>query len=184
MQTQHETNCSNLTARIIVADDYAPWRAQVRNILQAMPEWQIVWEACDGSQAVLKAVELRPDLVLLDMAMPIMNGIEAAKEIRRKLPDCRILFVTNHNDSDMKTAALEIGAEGYVLKSQAGSDLLPSIVAALRPDTITNRNLRSVPYRRHIFSQHAQLSIRKCELRETAIEANHQLWKHPNDWLR
>ena len=82
MQTERETKHSNPTARIIVADDYAPWRAQVRKILQAMPEWQIVWEACDGSQAVLKAVELRPDLVLLDMAMPIMNGIEAANPLK------------------------------------------------------------------------------------------------------
>lgn len=131
MQGQPETKHTSPTARIIVADDYAPWRSQIRNILAARPEWEIVFEASDGLQAVLKAVELRPDLVLLDLAMPIVNGIEAATRIRRGLANCKILFVTYNNDKNIEAAALRAGADGYVLKSQAGSDLVPAIIVAL-----------------------------------------------------
>jgi DNA-binding NarL/FixJ family response regulator len=132
MQGQRETNHSSPTAHIIVADDYAQWRTQVRSILRARPDWQIVCEVCDGSQAVLKAAELRPHIVLLDIAMPVVNGIEAAKQIRQGSPGCKILFLTQNGDREIEAAALQTGAEGYVLKARAGSDLVPSIAAALR----------------------------------------------------
>ena len=132
MHDQRETKHAHSTARIIVADDYATWRAQIRYILQARPEWELLCETCDGLQAVLKTAELLPDLVLLDIAMPVMNGIEAAKQIRKRSPACRILFLTHNCDKDIEAAALETGAEGYVLKSKAGSDLIPAMVAALR----------------------------------------------------
>lgn len=79
--------------------------------------------------------------------MPVVNGIEAAKQIRQESPDCRILFVTNNDDKDIEVSALESGAKGYLLKSNAGTDLVPAIVAALDDETITNYNLRSVHYR-------------------------------------
>jgi len=111
--------------RILVADDFAPWRAQARSLLQQRPEWQII-EACDGLEAVHKATELRPDIVLLDIGMPILNGIEAAEKIREATPQSRIIFVTSDGDADVKAAALATGAEAYLAKARAASELQPT----------------------------------------------------------
>ena len=116
---------------ILIADDFAEWRARVREILRERPEWQIV-DACDGLEALQKAAELRPDIVLLDVGMPVLNGIEAAKKIREVAPDSTILFATENSDEDVKAAALATGARGYLLKRNAGTQLLPAIETALR----------------------------------------------------
>lgn len=113
--------------RILVADDFAEWRVQVRSILQRRPEWQVV-EAHDGLQAVQKAIELHPDIVLLDIAMPFLNGIEAAKRIRKGSPGSRLIFLTQDNDAEVRAAALATSAERYLLKSSAGNELLPAMV--------------------------------------------------------
>jgi DNA-binding NarL/FixJ family response regulator len=118
------------TVRILVADDLALWRRLARAILQERPEWEII-EAGDGLEAVRKAAELSPDIVLLDIEMPILNGIEAAKRIRQQSPAPRIIFVTENNDTDLRSAVLADGAEGYVLKVNAATELLPVIAAAL-----------------------------------------------------
>jgi DNA-binding NarL/FixJ family response regulator len=115
---------------VLVADDFMPWRAQTRSLLQQRPEWQIV-EACDGLEAVHKAAELRPDIVLLDIAMPVLNGIEAAQKIREASPNSRIIFVTMDGDADLKAAALATGAQAYLSKARAASELLPTIAATL-----------------------------------------------------
>jgi CheY-like chemotaxis protein len=115
---------------ILVADDFVPWRAQARSLLQQRREWQI-FEACDGLEAVHKAAELRPDIVLLDIAMPILNGIQAAHRIREASPHSRVIFVTMDGDEDVKAAALATGAQAYLSKAQAASELLPTIAATL-----------------------------------------------------
>ena len=119
------------SARVLIVDDYEPWRRFVCSILNKQPNLQIVGEACDGAQAVQKATEQRPNIVLIDIAMPALNGIEAAKQIRQNSPDSKIIFLTQTADEDIKKAALETGADGYVLKANAASDLLPAIAAAL-----------------------------------------------------
>ena len=81
--------------RILVADDVSEWRAQVRDISQARPEWQIICEACDGQEAVQVATALRPDIVLLDIGMPILNGLEAARKIREATPQLKTHFRNN-----------------------------------------------------------------------------------------
>jgi len=95
-------------------------------------ELRLVGEVADGLEAVQKASELKPDLILLDIGLPKLNGIEAAKQIRQLVPDTKILFLTLINDADVPLTALRSGAHGYVLKSDAGSELLPAIEAVLQ----------------------------------------------------
>ena len=103
--------------RVLVVDDYEPWRQQVCSILQIQPELRVVAEAGDGLEAVQKAQELKPDLILLDIGLPNLNGLEAAKQIRQAAPDAQIIFLTQNSDRDVVRAALSTGAQGYVLKT-------------------------------------------------------------------
>ena len=123
---------SSAGVRILLADDFAPWRSQVRSFVQRETEWKIVFEACDGLEAVQKTVELHPDVVLLDISMPGLNGIEAASRIRQLSPDCKIVILTQNADEDLMTAALRAGALAYVLKAEMITELIPAIQAALR----------------------------------------------------
>ena len=113
--------------RILVADDFQAWRAQVRRLLQAQSDCQIVAEASDGLEAVRKTIELRPDLVILDVSMPHLNGLEAAETILRSLPEVKVIFLSVNNYKEVMSAALAMGAEEYVLKANAGRELIPAI---------------------------------------------------------
>lgn len=121
-----------MAVRILVVDDYKDWRDQVRSLLQARPEWQIICEVWDGPEAVQRAEELKPDLILLDIGLPKLNGIEAARRIRQVSPDSKIAFVSADNSSDTVQVALGTGAVGFIHKVRAQSELLPAIDAILR----------------------------------------------------
>jgi DNA-binding NarL/FixJ family response regulator len=110
----------------------AEWRGLVHKILRGQPEWQIIGEACDGLEGVQKALELRPAVVLLDIGMPGMNGIHAAIKISQAIPDTKIVFLTQDNDPELRSAALGLGVEGYVLKTNAATELCPAISTAIR----------------------------------------------------
>ena len=118
--------------RILVADDYEGWRRQLRQFLGSRPEWQVVCEVSDGAEAVQKAEELKPDLILLDIGLPKLNGIEAARRIRQLSPHSKIVFVSMDNSVEVVQVALSTGAQGYVYKARAERDLLPAIDAVLR----------------------------------------------------
>jgi DNA-binding NarL/FixJ family response regulator len=118
--------------RILLADDNEIWRQQVWLLLQAWPELQLVCEVSDGLLAVQKAEELKPDLILLDSGLPELNGIEAARRIRRLSPNSRIVFLSGDNSLDVVQVALSTGAQGYVCKARAHEDLLPAIDGVLR----------------------------------------------------
>jgi DNA-binding NarL/FixJ family response regulator len=120
-----------VSVRILIADDFEAWRLEVRTLLQSRPAWQIVSEARDGLEVVQKASEFRPDVVLLDIGMPGLNGIAAAAQIRQLSPDSKIIFLTVYSDSDIINAALNAGLDGYVLKFQADNELIPAIEEAL-----------------------------------------------------
>jgi DNA-binding NarL/FixJ family response regulator len=118
--------------RILVVDDFENWRRHVRLALQARPTWQIIAEASDGPEAVQKAEDLKPDLILLDISLPKLNGIEAARLIRQRSPNSEIIFLSQHSDHDIVRAALRAGALGYVHKTDAGRELLHAMDAVLR----------------------------------------------------
>jgi DNA-binding NarL/FixJ family response regulator len=114
-----------------VVDDYEPWRRFVSTTLQKQPELQIIGEVTDGLQAVQKAEQLQPDLILLDIGLPTLNGIEAARRIRELSPKSKILFVSENRSWDIAKEALRTGAGGYVVKSDAAAELLPAVNAVL-----------------------------------------------------
>ena len=117
--------------RVLVVDDFEPLREAVRSILAARPELEIIGEASDGPEAVQKAVELKPDLILLDLGLPTMNGIEVARRFRELVPESRIILFTQDSSVDFVEEARRMGASGYVVKAKAGSQLLPAVDAVL-----------------------------------------------------
>jgi DNA-binding NarL/FixJ family response regulator len=117
--------------RVLVVEDYEPFRRFVCSTLGTRPELQIVGEASDGLEAVQKAEELQPDLIVLDIGLPTLNGIEAARRIRRLSPESKILFISQESSADVVQEALALGALGYVVKTHAGSELLAAVEAVL-----------------------------------------------------
>jgi DNA-binding NarL/FixJ family response regulator len=117
--------------RILVVDDYKDWRDRVRSLLRERPEWQVICEASDGLEAVQMAEELEPDVILLDIGLPKLNGIEAARQIRQLLPNSKIIFLSQENSLDVVQEALSTGAQKFVHKARAQNELLPAIDAVL-----------------------------------------------------
>ena len=117
--------------RVLLVDDYEPWRRHVDSVLQNGSGWQVVGEASDGHEAIQKALTLRPDLILLDVGLPTLNGISAARKILARDPGLKILIVSEHRSWDVAEAALSAGARGYLVKSDAGVELLPAMAAVV-----------------------------------------------------
>jgi DNA-binding NarL/FixJ family response regulator len=118
--------------RILVVEDSEPFRKFVCLTIGKRPEWQIVGEVADGLEAVQTAEQLRPDLILLDIGLPSLNGIEVARRIRRLPTDSKILFVSLESSAEIVEEAFDTGAHGYVVKTDAGAELLEAVDAVLR----------------------------------------------------
>jgi len=128
--------------RVLLVDDFEPWRRFVSTTLQKHPGFQIVLEVSDGLQAVQKAAELYPDLILLDIGLPGLNGIEAARRIRKVAPDSKIIFLTEDSAQDLAEEGLRIGAAAYVVKADAARELLPAIRAVVSGRRFVSARLR------------------------------------------
>ena len=133
--------------RVLVVEDFAPFWQFIRSTLAKRPELQVIGEVTDGLEAVRRAQVLEPDLVLLDVGLPTLNGIEAARQIRTLVPGSKIIFVSQESSPDVVHAALNVGARGYVVKTSAAIDLLAAVEAVLdeRQFVSVNRRFRSGP---------------------------------------
>jgi two-component system, NarL family, nitrate/nitrite response regulator NarL len=125
--------------RILLADDHEAVRAAIRNLLRRIPEYEVCGEAVDGKEAIKKTKGLRPDVILLDISFPDMSGLEVAPVIRKEVPDCGILVVSQHDPEHMKPRALRAGAHGFVSKASLSKDLLAAIRALVASRSEPNK---------------------------------------------
>ena len=115
--------------RILLADDHTIVRHGLRRMLEERPDWQVVAEACDGRQAIALGELHKPDVAIVDVAMPLLNGIETTRQLVRKVPKLRVLVLSMHVDDVYVTQILKAGAAGYLLKDSADTDLFQAVAA-------------------------------------------------------
>jgi DNA-binding NarL/FixJ family response regulator len=132
---------SKSTVRILLVDDFESWRHFVSSTLRQRPEFEILCEVSDGLVAVEKAEQLRPDLILMDVGLSMLNGIEAARQILDRAPQSRILFLSENRSWDIAQEALRTGADGYLLKVDAGRELLTAVEAVLQGKRFVSASL-------------------------------------------
>jgi DNA-binding NarL/FixJ family response regulator len=129
-----------MAIRILLVDDHPVVRQGLKTLLEGRAGWEVIGEASDGAEAVEKAKDLNPDVMVLDVTMPKMNGLEACRLLRRQSPLLEILFVTQHDSPQMMREALDAGARGYVVKSNAARDLLAAVEAVSQHRVFTALN--------------------------------------------
>jgi DNA-binding NarL/FixJ family response regulator len=139
---QEEAISDQSTLRILVVDDFESWRRAVSRIVRTQPGWQVITEASDGLEAVQKAEELKPDLIFLDISLPKLSGIEAARQIRKVAPNSKIIFVSTYASWEIAERALDTGASGYVVKENTGNELVKAVEAVLMGKRYISRRLK------------------------------------------
>ena len=131
--------------RILVADDHELVRRGVRSLLQTRPDIEVCCESIDGRDAIEQAQRLNPDLIVMDISMPRLNGLEATREIRRTLPAVDVLILSQHNSTEMMRQALNAGARGYVVKTAISQDLLQGIDKVRKGQLFFDSSLTATP---------------------------------------
>ena len=132
-------NAAMKRPRILVADDHSIILAGIRNLIEQ--DWELAGHVEDGRSLVEAALKLRPDLIILDIGMPILNGIDAAKQIRKEWPEAKLLFLTMHTNPIYLRLAMRAGGSGYVLKTSAAEELRPAIAKILKGQVTSVPNL-------------------------------------------
>jgi DNA-binding NarL/FixJ family response regulator len=135
-------NLARPSVRVLVVDDYEPFRRFLCSTLRKNPELQVIGEASDGSEAVQKAEELKPDLILLDIGLPKLNGVDVSRRISMVVPGAKIIVVTLNNDADIAREVLSDGASGYVLKLDANKELLRAVEVVLHGGQFVSAGVR------------------------------------------
>jgi DNA-binding NarL/FixJ family response regulator len=126
------------TVRILVVDDFEMFRQFLVELLGKRPELQVVGEASDGLEAIHKAVELQPDLIVLDIGLPSLDGIAVARQLRSLVPESKIVFLTQESSADVMQEAFRVGARGYVTKNKLLDDLFAAVEAVLSGKTFVS----------------------------------------------
>jgi two-component system, NarL family, response regulator NreC len=142
--------------RLLVADDHPIVRHGLRKIVEAQPDWEIVGEASDGQDAVQQTLRLRPDVAIVDIGMPVVDGIEATRQISQRCPDVQVLILSMHADEAYVVRSLQAGAKGYLLKDSAGADLIQAVAAAAQGKSFFSPAVARVmldDYMRHLAEQ-------------------------------
>jgi DNA-binding NarL/FixJ family response regulator len=130
--------------RILVADDHEVVRKGLVALLHAQPDWQVCGEAAEGRDAVEKTLQLKPDVVILDIGMPDLNGLDATRQILKMNPQARVLILTLHDSDQVVREVLNVGARGFLLKSDAGRDLVAAVDAVRRDKTYFTSKVASM----------------------------------------
>jgi two-component system response regulator NreC len=164
--------------RIVLGDDHTLLRQGLRKILEERPDWQVVAEAGDGREAVRQIVAVRPDVAILDIGMPLLNGIDATRQVVRRLPECRILILSMHANEAYIIQALKAGAKGYMLKDSADTDLIRGVSSVAAGKSFFSPDVAKVmldDYVRHlaekgIVDRYDSLSEREREIFQLVAE--------------
>lgn len=135
------STAKTLSVRVLIVDDYKPWVNFVLKFLDEVPGLRIVGVALDGDEAIIQTQLLRPDLVLMDISLPLRNGIDAARQIIRFVPGSRIIFVSQKYEPPLVQAAIAAGGQGYVVKVDVANELLPAIEAVVEGRRYFSRRL-------------------------------------------
>src|SRR5437016_1016633 len=136
--------------RILVADDHEVVRAGVRSLLEGQPDCEICGEAVTGHQAVALAQQLKPDVAIVDISMPELNGLEAARQILNTVPGIQVLILSMHESEELVREILDIGAHGYILKSDAGRELAAAIRALHQHEVFFTSRVAQIALRAHL----------------------------------
>jgi DNA-binding NarL/FixJ family response regulator len=118
--------------RVLVVDDFEEWRRELCATIQEIPDLQVVGEAADGLEAIQKTKDLRPDLILLDIGLPRLNGIEVARRLSKLCPESKIIFVTENRSSEIREEGFRAGGSAFVIKSESPSELIAAINFVLK----------------------------------------------------
>jgi DNA-binding NarL/FixJ family response regulator len=132
-----------MTIRILLVDDQALFREGLRTLLSIQPNLEIVGEAKNGQQGLDTALDLKPDVVLMDLRMPVLDGVAATRRIREKLPECQVIVLTTFDDDEYVFEALRAGAAGYLLKDVSSDKLIEAIQAAVRGESFLQPSVAS-----------------------------------------
>jgi len=136
MEASHNT--MRPVARVLIVEDFPAYRRFIRSMLEKCHYLRVIAEVADGLEAIQKAAELKPDLILLDIGLPTLNGIEAARLIREVSPESKIVFLSQESAADVVDAALSTGAWGYVVKTNANGQLLAAVEGAISGTRFVN----------------------------------------------
>ena len=134
------------TQRVLLVDDQAPVRSSLRAFLEVSSNWEVCGEAGDGEEGIREADRLGPDLIIMDIAMPRLDGIQATREIRKSLPDTPILMLSFHDSPHMVSASFRAGASGYILKANIARDLLRAMEAVTHSERFLSDGLRELDW--------------------------------------
>lgn len=175
-----------ITSNILVVDDYEPWRTYACLTLQKQPELRVIGEVSDGLEAVHQAQKLQPDLILLDIGLPTLDGIEAARRIRKVSPGSRILFVSANRSADLAEEALRTGAVGYAVKSGGATELMSAVKAVLEGTQFVSTLLTGHEPRdqidRHFIDHHpGRRNIAPIQSKPQGHGGGHGVSLYPND---